>query len=124
MAKGKVNGHPAMVMRDTGFGNVAVPSKFVNRQDYVDEYEDVLLLDNTKRRFQKAVVELNTAHFTGVVKALVVDTLVVDCIIGNIEELQDSSNPWYKDEITSVLCAAAIILQRLLLLLLCIQQQS
>ena len=111
MAKGTVNGHPAMVMRDTGFGNVAVRSKFVNRQDYVDEYEDVLLLDNTKRRFQKAVVELNTAHFTGVVKALVVDTLVVDCIIGNIEELQDSSNHWYTDEITSVLCAAAIILQ-------------
>ena len=100
-----------MVMRDTGCGNVAVRSKFVNRQDYVDEYEDVLLLDNTKRRFQKAIVELNTAHFTGVVKALVVDTLVVDCIIGNIEELQDSSNHWYKDEITSVLCAAAVILQ-------------
>lgn len=76
-----------MVMRDTGFGGAAVKADYVKQKDYLEEYEDVYLLDNSYRRFQKAVVDMSTTYFKGRLKVLVVDSLVVDCVIGNIKEL-------------------------------------
>jgi hypothetical protein len=88
ISEGTVNGQAVIVMRDTGFGSAAVKSKFVNKDDYLDEYEHVYLMDSSERRFQKAVVMIATDHFKGKLKVFVVDTLVVDCVIGNIEELK------------------------------------
>ncbi len=85
ISAGVVNGHSVMVMRDTGFGSAAVKSRFVKKEDYLDEYEDVYLLDNSHRKFQKAMVMMETEHFCGQLKVLVVDTLVVDCVIGNVK---------------------------------------
>ena len=109
ISEGKVNGHSAMVMRDTGFGDVAVRSKFVNKQDYTGEYEDVILLDNSRRRFKTAVVDLHTKLFTGTLKVLVVDTLLVDCVIGNVAGLDDDTTAWYKHTNPNVVCAATVI---------------
>ena len=109
MTEGKINGHSVAVMRDTGFGSAAVKSKFVDKENYVDEYGDVHLLDNTRRTFQKAIVEIESKPFTGMLKVLVVDTLVVDCVIGNIDGLQDESSKWFKEDNTSEECAAAVL---------------
>jgi hypothetical protein len=106
MSKGTVNGITAMVMRDTGFGNVAVKSKYVKEGDYLDEYEDVLLMDCTPRRFQKAVVELSTDHYKGELKVLVVESLVVDCVVGNIRGLEDADN---RDKQVTEEVSAAVI---------------
>ena len=109
MSEGKVNGHKVLVMRDTGFGYAAVKTKFVNKADYIDEYGDVHLLDNTRRKFQKAVVEVETKPFTGKLKVLVVDTLVVDCVIGNIDGLRDNSLNWFNNKVEGGECAGAVI---------------
>ena len=98
LSEGNVNGHTVMVMRDTGFAGVAVNSKYVNKQDYTDEYENVYLLDSTQRKFQKAIVEMDTKYFAGICTVLVVDDLVMDCVIGNIKELKDDSSKWYNSD--------------------------
>ena len=98
LSEGKVNGHTVMVMRDTGFAGIAVSSKYVNKQDYTDEYQDVYLLDSTRRKFQKAIVEMDTKYFAGIYTVLVVDDLIMDCVIGNIKELKDDSSKWYNSD--------------------------
>ena len=86
ISEGIVNGHKVRVMRDTGFASAAVKSKYVRSEDYIDEYENVYLLDSTKRKFQKAWANIESRYFTGKMKMLVVDSLVVDCVIGNVED--------------------------------------
>ena len=109
MTEGKINGHSVAVMRDTGFGSAAVKSRFVDQENYVDEYGEVHLLDNTRRTFRKAIAEVESKPFTGMLKVLVVDTLVVDCVIDNIDGLQDESSKWFKEDNTSEECAAAVL---------------
>lgn len=93
ISQGTVNGQSVMVMRDTGFASAAVRSSLVKQEDYLDEYEDVYLMDCTQRKFRKAIVDMETKHFSGPLKVLVVDSLVVDCVLGNaITQEEDTEN--------------------------------
>ena len=109
MSEGKVNGHRVLVMRDTGFGYAAVKTKFVKAEDYLDEYGEVYLLDNTRRRFQKAMVEMDTEPFSGRIKVLAVDKLVVDCVIGNIDGVKNDSITLFKNDNARGECAATVL---------------
>ena len=69
----------------------------------------MILLDNSRRRFKTAVVDLHTKLFTGTRKVLVEDTLLVDCVIGNVAGLDDDTTAWYKNTNPNVVCAATVI---------------
>ena len=56
ISEGKVNGREAFVMRDSGCGFAAVRATYVKPEQYLNEYEDLLLMDCTPRTFQKATV--------------------------------------------------------------------
>ena len=54
-------------------------------------------------------MDLHTKLFTGTLKVLVVDTLLVDCVIGNVAGLDDDTTAWYKNTNPNVVCAATVI---------------
>ena len=83
ISKGKVNGD-VLAMRDSGFSFAAVSAKYVRPDQYLDEYEDILLMDCTPRTFQKAKIEVETKYFAGQLVVFVVENPVVDLIFGNV----------------------------------------
>ena len=84
ISNGLVNGEEVLVMRDSGFSFAAVGAKFVLPEQYLDEYEDVLLMDCTPRTFQKARIHVNTKYYSGVLEVFVVENPVVDLVFGNV----------------------------------------
>ena len=91
ISEGKVNGMDAFVMHDSGFCFAAVSANYVRPEQYLDEFEDFLLMDCTPRKFQKATVYVETKYFTGNLTVLVVDDPVVDLVFGNVENRGDSN---------------------------------
>lgn len=91
ISEGRVNGQNAYVMHDSGFGGkgfdgkVAVHARYVDPKDVLDEFGTLVLFDSTVRVFPKAMVKLESEYLTGTVKALVVETLITDCIVGNLK---------------------------------------
>ncbi len=88
VSKGKVNGREVMIMRDSGFSFAAVCAKYVLPEQYLDEYEDLLLMDCTPRRFQKARIFVESQYYTGELEVFVVDKPVVDLVFGNVKNMQ------------------------------------
>ena len=52
ISKGKVNEDDVLVMRDSGFSLAAVAKRHVKPEQYLDEYEEALLMDCTPRCYQ------------------------------------------------------------------------
>ena len=75
-------------MRDSGCGFAAVRATYVKPEQYLNEYEDLLLMDCTPRTFQKATVFVETKYYTGDLKVLVVDNPVVDIVFGNVVKIK------------------------------------
>ena len=88
ISEGKVNGREAFVMRDSGCGFAAVRATYVKPEQYLNEYEDLLLIYCTPRTFQKATVFVETNYYTGDLKVFVVDNLVVDIVFGNVVKIK------------------------------------
>ena len=86
ISRGKVNGKEVLVMRDSGFSFAAVRAEYVEPEQYLDEFEDLLLMDCTPRRFQKARIQVESEYFTGEVEVFVVENPVVDLVFGNITD--------------------------------------
>ena len=84
ISEGKVNGQEVMVMRDIGFGFAAVRACLVKPELYLNEYDDFLLMDSTERKFQKALISVESKFYTGDLKVLVVDNPVIDLVFGNV----------------------------------------
>ena len=99
ITKGRVNGEDVLVMRDSGFGFAAVSARYVKPEQYIDEYETVLLMDCTPRRFQKAKIEVETDYFTGELVVFVVENPVVDLVFGNVNTVEKDM----KEEITEAM---------------------
>ncbi len=85
---GKVNGKQVKIMRDTGSSTSAVRAALVTKSQYIPHYEDVLLMDGTSRRYQKARVSLECEYYTGTVDMMVIADPVVDCILGNLKSMK------------------------------------
>ena len=84
ISEGKVNGQNVMVMRDSGFGLAAVRASLVKQDQYLDKYDDFLLMDCTPRTFQRAQIFVESQYYTGELEVLVVDNPVVDLVFGNV----------------------------------------
>ena len=87
ISRGRVNGEDILVMRDTGFSMAAVKAKYVLPGQYLDEYGELLLMDSTPRRYQKARVHVDTIFYSGELVAFVVENPVVDLIFGNVKSM-------------------------------------
>ncbi len=83
----KVNGQHAHVMRDSGFSFAAVCERYVLPKQYLDEWQEVLLMDCTPRTFQKARIHVETEYSTGYLDVYVVENPVVDLVFGNINDM-------------------------------------
>ena len=88
ISEGEVSGREAFVMRDSGCGFADVRPTYVKPEQYLNEYEDLLLMDCTPRTFQKATVFVETKYYTGDLKVLVVDNPVVDIVFGNVVKIK------------------------------------
>ena len=47
ITEGRINGWPGFVLRDSGFSKAAVRMQYVKPEQYVDEYEHLILMDGT-----------------------------------------------------------------------------
>ena len=85
-------------MRDTGFGMVAVRPGLVKKQDMLNRYKIVYLLDSTPRRYQIAHVDIDCRYFSGSTEVIIVNNLVTDCVLGNINGTSDSFEKIWENE--------------------------
>ena len=79
-------------MRDSGFNFAAVDARFMQPEQYLQEFEDVLLMDCTPRWFQKARITVESIYYTGYLDVFVIQNPIVDLIFGNIESREDSTS--------------------------------
>ena len=92
-ADAELNGHPVVVMRDTGCSGVVVRSEFVNPNQYTGQNRLCLMVDGTVRKVPVAVVCVDTPYFVGEVEAMVMPTPIYDLILGNIPGCRDADKP-------------------------------
>lgn len=92
-AKAELNGHPVVVMRDTGCSGVVVRSEFVNPDQYTGQNRLCLLVDGTVRKVPVAEVSIDTPYYVGNVEAMVMPTPIYDLILGNIPGCREADNP-------------------------------
>ena len=88
VSEGKVNGKEVFVMRDSGFSFAAVREEFVEPEQLLNEYEDLLLMDSTIRRFQKARIRVETEYYIGELDVLVVNNPIIDLVFGNVKDMR------------------------------------
>ncbi|KAJ8022389.1 hypothetical protein HOLleu_37270 [Holothuria leucospilota] len=90
---GKVGPYNVKVLRDTGCSCVVVRGSLVDKSRLTDEYKVCILIDGTVRRFQVALVDIDTPYFKGVTPALCMPNPVYDLIVGNIPGARGPHDP-------------------------------
>ena len=73
LAQGKVNGQVVNVLRDSGCSTVCINKNLVSPRQLTGRYRHCTLMDGTVRKFQTAVVSLDTPYITK-------DKITVSCI--------------------------------------------
>ncbi|KAJ8017671.1 hypothetical protein HOLleu_44754 [Holothuria leucospilota] len=63
--EGKVGPHKVKVLRDTGCSCVVVRESLVDASRFTDEFKVCILIDGTVRRFQVALIDIDTPYFKG-----------------------------------------------------------
>ena len=84
-ARGKVNGQPAIIMRDTGASVAGVRRSFVPEDQILQETITVQMFDGAVKEFPTAKVEVRSPFFTGNVIACVIDAPPYDLVLGNVD---------------------------------------
>ena len=82
---GIVNGKQVKIMRDSGSSIAAVRAALVRPNQYLAQSEEILLMDGTNKRFQKARVCIECEYYTGTMDVMVIEDPVVDCVLGNLK---------------------------------------
>ena len=88
ITEGRINGWPGFVLRDSGFSKAAARTQYVKPEQYVNEYEHLILMDVTCRTFPKAKLFVDTQYYRGELEVIVIDNPVADLIIGNVEHME------------------------------------
>ena len=84
-AHGKVNGKPAVVLRDTGCTAVVVRESLVKPHQYVEDKARVTMIDESERHYKMANVEVESPFLSGTVMAIVMPAPMYDLVVGNVE---------------------------------------
>ncbi|XP_071079074.1 uncharacterized protein [Haliotis cracherodii] len=103
--KGKVNGKPVDVLRDSGCTGVIVRRSKVEDECLSSETQSCKLADSRVLILPVAWITVDTPFYTGKVRAACMDTPLCDLILGNIPGVRKPSDPdqtWDKDDIQMV----------------------
>ncbi|XP_071098995.1 uncharacterized protein [Haliotis cracherodii] len=103
--KGKVNGKPVDVLRDSGCTGVIVRRSKVEDECLSSETQSCKLADSRVLILPVAWITVDTPFYTGKVRAACMDTPLCDLILGNIPGVREPSDPdqmWDKDDIHMV----------------------
>ncbi|XP_071082477.1 uncharacterized protein [Haliotis cracherodii] len=103
--KGKVNGKPVDVLRDSGCTGVIVRRSKVEDEWLSSETQSCKLADSRVLILPVAWITVDTPFYTGKVRAACMDTPLCDLILGNIPGVREPSDPdqtWDKDDIQMV----------------------
>ncbi|XP_071089169.1 uncharacterized protein [Haliotis cracherodii] len=103
--KGKVNGKPVDVLRDSGCTGVIVRRSKVEDECLSSETQSCKLADSRVLMLPVAWITVDTSFYTGKVRAACMDTPLCDLILGNIPGVREPSDPdqmWDKDDIQMV----------------------
>ena len=101
---GYVGGHKVKSLRDTGCDGVVVKENLVRPEQKTGKYVTCVLLDGTVRRFQTAVIQIDTPFFVGEILAKMCTTPVYDLILGQSATMRDVNNPdtnWTSNAVSS-----------------------
>ena len=93
ITQGKVDGHVASVLRDTGCTDVVVKQSLVGDDKLTGQFRKCTLIDGTSRSVPIAVVEIQTQYLSGIVEALCFDDPVCDIIVGNVLDVNEQFSP-------------------------------
>ncbi|XP_048255087.1 uncharacterized protein LOC125381692 [Haliotis rufescens] len=103
--KGKVNGKPVDVLRDSGCTGVIVRRSKVEDECLSSETQSCKLADSRVLILSVAWITVDTPFYTGKVRAACMDTPLCDLILGNIPGVREPRDPdqtWDKDDIQMV----------------------
>ena len=103
--KGRINGHVATTLRDTGCTTVCVNDKLVLPKQRTGRYKTCTLIDGTRKRFEIATVDLDTPYIKqNQVSVMCVKKLEFDIVVGDVPGARCKCNPdltWKPDDRTS-----------------------
>ncbi|KAJ8036669.1 Protein NYNRIN [Holothuria leucospilota] len=83
--KGKVGDKEVEVLWDTGCDGIVVKTALVKEEQFTGQVTECSLLDNTRRYFRMAHIDIDTPYLSGRVCAVCVDNPVSELIIGDVE---------------------------------------
>ncbi len=93
LVDGYVGKQKVTAMRDSGCEGIVVKESLVKPNQKTDKYVTCILLDGTIRRFQIAMVSINTPYYQGEVAAKICATPVYPLILGQMAGMRDVNNP-------------------------------
>ena len=93
VVKGRVGEKPVDVLRDTGCSGIVVKRDLVSEDQFTDEFNVMLLIDNTARKVPIAKIDVDTPYLKGQVEAQCLPDAVYDLIIGNVPGARAADNP-------------------------------
>ncbi|XP_072019480.1 uncharacterized protein [Amphiura filiformis] len=93
VVNGYVGNQRMPALRDSGCDGVVIKESLVKPEQKTGEYITCILIDGTVRRFQTAVVHINTPFFVGKVTAKICATPVYDLILGQMPGMRRVHDP-------------------------------
>ena len=98
VVKGKVGNTSVNVLRDTGCSGVVVKKELVAEDQYIGEYNHMVLIDGTVRKVPVARIYVDTPYLTGIVEAQCLPHAINDLVIGNVPGARAADDPSHSEE--------------------------
>jgi len=93
VVKGRVGGKSVDVLRDTGCSGIVVKRDLVSVDQFTDEFNVMLLIDNTARKVPIAKIDIDAPHLKGQVEVQRLPDAVYDLIVGNVPGARAADDP-------------------------------
>ena len=93
VCQGMVNGQRVQVLRDSGCSTVVVRRNLVLEEQFTGEHRTCVLIDGTARKYQVAIINVDTPFLKGKLEALCMESPVYELILGNVSGVREPTNP-------------------------------
>ena len=91
--KGRVGEKSVDVLRDTGCSGIVVKTDLVSEDQFTDDFNVMLLTDNTARKVPIAKIDIDTPYLKGQVEAQCLPNAVYYLIVGNVPGARAADDP-------------------------------
>ena len=101
VVKGRVGEKSVDVLRDTGCSGIVVKRDFVSEDQFIGDFNVMLLIDSTARKVPIAKIDIDTPYLKGQVEAQCLPDAAYDLIIGNVPcaRAADDPDPSWQDHV-------------------------